>query len=92
MAARVEAEGLNRAETVEMVRKEFEGKAVGAGGVKGRGPGKDRPKHPTERTVRTSGGIKVIAQARKGFDVLTWVEALREALEQATAKLEPVAD
>jgi ParB family chromosome partitioning protein len=87
VAARVVAEGLSRAETVEAVKR-----AAGrprAGGARDRGAGKGAPKLPTERTVKTAGGLKVTVAGRKGFDVPTWIGSLRDALDQATARLEP---
>ena len=88
VAARVVAEGLTRAETVEAVRQAT-GKArpVGSKG-KGRGVGKDKSKLPTERTIRTQGGAKVTVAMRKGFDVLAWVEAMEDAIRQVRAMLE----
>jgi ParB family chromosome partitioning protein len=83
VAARVVAEGLSRAETVEAVKRAAS--RPRAGGSKGRG---GRPKLPTERSVKTTGGVKVIAQARKGLDLSAWLEALEEAALQVRAKLE----
>jgi ParB family transcriptional regulator, chromosome partitioning protein len=86
VAARVVAEKLSRAETVEAVRKAS--KPSRAGGTK-KPP---RPRDPAERSLRTSGGIKVVASHKKGLSVEVWVEALREATRLAEAKLEPRED
>jgi ParB family transcriptional regulator, chromosome partitioning protein len=94
VAERVVAEGLSRDETAQVVKKKAESKTAGkiarASGDKGRGATKGKPaKLPTERIIKTSAGIKIVASARKGFDEATWAEALKEALEQVTARLEP---
>jgi ParB family chromosome partitioning protein len=80
VAERVVAEKLSRAETVEAVRRASKPKAVG----KGRGV---KSKLPTERTIRTAGGLKVAVSGRKGFEVAAWIEALRDALHQAEAHM-----
>jgi ParB family transcriptional regulator, chromosome partitioning protein len=59
----------------------------GRGASKGRG-GKVAPKLPTERTIKTSSGLKVVVSARKGFDLLTLVESLGQALATIRAELE----
>jgi ParB family transcriptional regulator, chromosome partitioning protein len=87
VAARVVSEGLSRDEIVEVVRK-ASSKPGRAGASKAKGKGATPKPLPTERTIKTSSGIKVIAQARKGFDVLAWVEALEDALQQARAKVD----
>jgi ParB family transcriptional regulator, chromosome partitioning protein len=84
VADRIALEGLKRDEVVEVVRQAI-GRSVKTT-AKGRGA---KPKLPTERTVRTSTGFKVVVSHRKAFDVLACVEALRYALDQMTAKLEP---
>ena len=87
LADRFVQEQTSREDAKVIVRQVAAGKAKSAG-AKGRGASKGKLKLPSERTLKTAGGIKVIAQGRKGFDVLAWVEALRDALDQATAKLE----
>jgi ParB family transcriptional regulator, chromosome partitioning protein len=94
IAGKIMAGELTRDQTVEVVRQVAESKAASkprAGGskAKGRAASKGKVKLPTERTIKTPGGAKVTVAMRKGFDVRTWVEMLKEALEQATAKLEP---
>ena len=84
VADRIVSEGLKRDEVVEVVRQ-----ATGRG-AKGRGVAKARPKLPTERMVRTAGGLKVTVSGRKGFDVLAWLEAMEDATRQVRAKLEAV--
>jgi ParB family transcriptional regulator, chromosome partitioning protein len=87
VAARVVAEGLSRAETVEVVRRATT--KPRAGGSKGGVASKGKPKLPTERTVKSVGGLKVIVQGRKGFDVEAWIEALEDAARQAKARRVP---
>jgi ParB family transcriptional regulator, chromosome partitioning protein len=93
VAARVQAEGLSRDETAQVVRQVAESKAGGkttrARVSKGRGASKGKPKLPSERTMKVDGGFKVTVSGRKGFDVLAWVEVLEDAARQARAKLEP---
>jgi ParB family chromosome partitioning protein len=84
VAARVVAEKLSRAETVEAVRQVAS--KPRAGGSKGRGASKGKPKLPSERTVKSIGGLKVIVQGRKGFDVEAWIEALEDAARQVKAR------
>jgi ParB family transcriptional regulator, chromosome partitioning protein len=85
VAALVVAEGLNRAETIEAVRRVVERKPSS----KATGAGKGKPKLPNERTIKLDGGFKVIVSGRKGFDEAAWAEMLKEALERVTAKLGP---
>jgi ParB family transcriptional regulator, chromosome partitioning protein len=83
VAARVVAEGLNRAEAVQEVRRaESRSTVKRAGAKKGRGGAK--PKLPTERTIKTSVGLKVTVEGRKGIEPAAMVAALREV----TAKVE----
>lgn len=86
VAARVVAEGLSRAETVEMVRRSSSkpgriSKGRGASATKG------RPKLPTTRTIRTGVGLKVTIEGRKGFELSAMLTALREALAKVEAEL-----
>jgi ParB family transcriptional regulator, chromosome partitioning protein len=78
---------LTRDQAVEVVRERKAMKPKSPASKKSRGVAK--VKLPTERTVKTAAGIKVTLSARKGFDLLACVEALRDALDQMTAKLEP---
>jgi ParB-like chromosome segregation protein Spo0J len=82
---RIVTQGLKRDEVVEVVRK-----ATRSGGSKskGRGSSKATSKLPTERSLKIDGGFKVTVAGRKGFDIRAWVDVLKEALEQAMAKLE----
>jgi ParB family chromosome partitioning protein len=85
VAARVVAEKLSRAETVEAVKAASKSGRI----ARGRGASKGKPaKLPTERTIKTPSGAKVTVAMRKGFDQATLVEMLGEALEQEKAKLE----
>ncbi len=82
VAARVVAEGLSRAETVEAVKK-----AAGrprAVSSKGRGV---KPRKVTERAFKTEGGTRVTLENRKGLDGPAIVAALREATAKAEAEL-----
>jgi ParB family transcriptional regulator, chromosome partitioning protein len=90
VADRVVAEGLSRAETVEAVRQAASKPRAGKSKAKGSGASNPTSRLPTERTLKTAGGIKVIARARKGIDLLAWAEALEEAARQVRAKLESV--
>lgn len=93
VAARVVAEGLSRDETADVVRRKAESKAVGkisrSAGDKGRGASRGKPKLESEHIVKLAGGFKVVITGRKGFDLATRAQMLREALEQTMAKLEP---
>jgi ParB family transcriptional regulator, chromosome partitioning protein len=89
VAAQVMAEKLSRAETVEVVRKVAEKKPARATVSKGRGEAKAKVKLPSERSLRTATGLKVTVAGRKGFDVLTWADALEDAARQVRARLEP---
>jgi ParB family transcriptional regulator, chromosome partitioning protein len=92
VAARVVAEGLSRDETVEAVQRIASKPRAGGAKGKGRSVAPGKPKLPTERTVKTSSGVKVVASARKGLDVLAWLEAIEEAASLVRAKLQPVED
>lgn len=81
VAARVVAEGLSRAETVEVVRRAS--KPVKAG--KGRG-GKAKVRKETERIIRTAAGPKVTVEYRRGLDVAAILAALEEATERMRAE------
>jgi ParB family chromosome partitioning protein len=89
VAERVVSEGLNRSEVIEVVRQAASKPRAGASKGQGRGPAKARPKLPTERTVKTASGLKVVVSGRKGFDTLAWFEAMEDATRQVRAKLEP---
>ena len=81
---RVVAEKLNRAETVEAVRK-----AAGAGSSrssKGRGA---RPRPVTSRVFKTAPGIKITAERSKGISPLDLVAALEEATAKARLEASP---
>jgi ParB family transcriptional regulator, chromosome partitioning protein len=77
-----------REEIAEKVRERKASKPR-AGASKGQGRGaKGKPaKLPTERTVKTSVGIKLVASARKGFDSATLRAALVEALARVDDEL-----
>lgn len=85
IARRVVDEKLSRAETVDAVRKAAP-KPGRAGGSKAKAT---QPKNPTERSVRTEGGVKVVATYKKGLSVEAWAEALEEAARMIRAKLVP---
>jgi ParB family chromosome partitioning protein len=76
------AGALKRAEVRERVAR--------ANGSKGRAASKGNAgpaKLPTERKHRASNGIRIVGDRRKGFDLLAWIEALREATSAAEATL-----
>jgi ParB family transcriptional regulator, chromosome partitioning protein len=89
VAARVVSEGLSRAETAEVVRQVAERKAPRVSSGKGRGASKGKPKLPTTRTIKTTGGFKVTIEHRKGFDAASLVTALEEATSKARAEIGP---
>jgi hypothetical protein len=78
--ARVVAEGLSRADTVEAVRK-------ASRASKGRGAIKARPRRPTVRTIRTT-SARVTVEFRKAVDPAESEAALREALAKVEAEQE----
>jgi ParB family chromosome partitioning protein len=82
VAARVVAEGLSRAETVEAVRKAAIRPRAGAS--KGRGA---KPRKVTERVIRTPLGSRVTVENRKGLDGAAIRDALRQALDLVEAEL-----
>jgi ParB family transcriptional regulator, chromosome partitioning protein len=90
VAARVVAEGLSRDETAQVVRRATEGKASGklarAGGPKGRGASKGKPKLPTSRVFKTEPGIRITAERSKGLDPTALLAALREAVAKVEAE------
>lgn len=75
VAARVVAEGLSRAETVEAVRNASKPSRTG----KGRGA-KTKARKVTERVIRTTLGPRVTVESRRGLDPATIEAALAEAL------------
>jgi ParB family chromosome partitioning protein len=82
-----QADLADRVEAGTVRRDELQSRKRKPGISRGRG-GKAAPKLPTERSLRSAGGIKVVCSGRKGFDVGAWVEALEDAARQARAKLE----
>jgi ParB family transcriptional regulator, chromosome partitioning protein len=86
VAARVVAEGLSRAETVEAVRRVASRPRAGAS--KGRGAAKVKAKLPTSRVIRTAGGLKVTVEGRRGFEASALLAALDEARAKIAAELE----
>jgi ParB family transcriptional regulator, chromosome partitioning protein len=87
VVAKVIERELTRDQAAEVVRERKAMKPKATTPKKSRGASK--VKLPTERTVKTAGGFKVTVAGRKGFDVLTWIEQLEDALEQAKGKLDP---
>ena len=86
VAARVVAEGLTRAETVEAVRQAA-GKARPVGSkAKGRGAIKARPKRPTIRTFKLS-SAKVTVEFKRAVELSEVEVALAEALAKVREEL-----
>jgi ParB family transcriptional regulator, chromosome partitioning protein len=87
LAARVVAEGMSRAATVEAVRQAT-GKPSGArgqaSGAKGRG---GKPKKITSRVLRAATGTRVTIENKRGLDASSIQIALREVLDQVEAEL-----
>jgi ParB family chromosome partitioning protein len=81
VAARVVAEGLSRAETVEAVRKAASRPREASG--KGRGA---RPRKVTERAFRTEAGPRVTVEFKRGLDDASIRAALLEVLAQIPAE------
>jgi ParB family chromosome partitioning protein len=79
---RVLGEGLSRAETAQAVRQ-VSGRAGGAR-PKGRG---GKPRKVTSRVLKTSVGVRVTLECRRGLDGGLIRAALGEALAQAAAEL-----
>jgi ParB family transcriptional regulator, chromosome partitioning protein len=79
LAARVVAEGLSRAETVEAVR-ERKPKAKGRGGL-------SKVRKETSRSMRASTGVKVTVERAKGLDDDLIRATLAELLAQLDAKV-----
>jgi len=88
VAERVVSEGLSRAEAVQEVRRAESRSTVKRAPVgKGRGGPRSRPKLPTERTIRTSLGLKVTVEGRKGIEPAAMIAALREAAIKVESEL-----
>jgi ParB family chromosome partitioning protein len=81
VAARVVAEGLSRAETVEAVRRAS--KPTHAGKTRGT---KSKPRKVTERVIRTGAGTKLTIENRKGLDVAAILAALDEARDRVRSE------
>jgi ParB family chromosome partitioning protein len=84
VAARVVSEGLSRAETVEAVRRAAS--KPKAGGAKGGGAGKGKPKLPTTRVIRTEAGPRFTVEYRKGLDHSVMISAVEEMLAKLRAE------
>jgi ParB family transcriptional regulator, chromosome partitioning protein len=85
VAARVVAEKLNRAETVEAVRQVASKPRPGAS--KGKGRGVAKPRKVTEHVIRTAAGPRVTVEFKKGLDAPAILTALEEATTRARAEL-----
>jgi ParB family chromosome partitioning protein len=85
LAERFVAEETPREQAKAIVRSRA---AASRPAQKGRGDkAKARAKLPTERTIRTTAGLKVTVSGRRGIDPLALVESLREALATAEGEL-----
>jgi ParB family transcriptional regulator, chromosome partitioning protein len=82
IAARVVADGLNREETIEAVRKAKARKPA----AKGRGAAKAKPRKVTERAFRTEAGFRVTVEFKRGLDDASIRVALLEVLAQIPAE------
>ena len=87
IANQIAAGELTRDETVQAVRQATTRPRPTATARKGRGGLKSKPKLPTERTIRTSLGLKVTVEGRKGIEPAAMVAALREATAKVEAEL-----
>jgi ParB-like chromosome segregation protein Spo0J len=91
VAAEVVDREMTRAEAKAAVRERVASKPK-AGGSKGRGATKNKPKLPDDRTLKTSVGLKVTVTARKGFDLLTLLAALEESATTVREEIEAGGD
>jgi ParB family chromosome partitioning protein len=83
LAARVVAEGLSRAETVEAVKR-----ASKPAGLKGRGgTGKGKARKITDRTFKTSVGYRITVENRRGIVADTLLSALLEVVGQLKTEM-----
>jgi ParB family transcriptional regulator, chromosome partitioning protein len=80
VAARVVAEGLSRAETVEAVRRATPSSSKGRGAIKA------RPRRPTVRTIKTT-AAKVTVEFKKAVDPAEVLAAMEEATARLRAEL-----
>ena len=92
VAAQIIDQALSRDETVEVVRQVVETEKASkpkAGGSKGKGRGanKGKPKLPTERTIKTSVGLKVTVEGRKGIEPATMLTALERQRSRSRVNL-----
>lgn len=86
VAARVVAEGLNRAETVEAVRQ-VEGRARRAGGSKSKGRAAIKARPVTSRTFKAEGGYRITVERGRGIEPAALLAALDEARARVAAEL-----
>jgi ParB family transcriptional regulator, chromosome partitioning protein len=84
VAARVVTDKLSRAETVEAVRQATS--QPRAGGSKGRGAIKARPRRPTVRTIKTT-SAKVTVEFRKAVEPTEVLAAVEEVAARLRAEL-----
>ena len=84
VAARVVAEGLSRADTVEAVRK-------ASRTTRGRGAIKARPRRPTVRTIKTT-SARVTVEFKRAVDLAEVEAALLEAVAKVRAEQGAEAD
>jgi len=81
IAARVVSEGLSRSETVKAIRRANKPARSG----KGRG-GKAKVRKVTEWVIRTTAGIKLTIENRRGLDAATILAVLDEAKDRVRAE------
>ncbi|WP_435011970.1 ParB/RepB/Spo0J family partition protein (plasmid) [Tundrisphaera lichenicola] len=86
VAARVVAEGLSRAETVEAVRQAASKPRAG-GGSKGRTAIRERPRRPTVRTIKTL-SCRLTLEFKRAVEPAEVRAALAEALAKVAAEFE----
>jgi len=87
VAARVVAEGLNRAETVEAVRQ-VEGRARRAGGSKSKGRAAIKARPVTSRTFKAEGGYRITVERGRGIEPAALLAAAREVVARLEAEAE----
>lgn len=81
LAEQARAGRLKRDDLRERTKAATKSKPKRAGGAT------TKAKLPTERTLKTSAGLKVTVSGRKGFDPLAMLEALREATRRVEGEL-----
>ncbi len=89
VAARVVAEGLSRAETVDLVETRRQPTNKPGEIEKGRGASKGKPKLPTTRVIKPGDGYEITIGRKKGIDPVGLLVALETAAAKVRAEIGP---